>query len=149
MSADSASSQDAPVFYPRPWLVVIAVNFGSIAALASSIGLINLLMPRMMAELAADVQSIQWVQTSFLLTMVVLMPAVGWVGAAVGPKRLYLSSMALFTFGTVLCTLAWDMPLGIRLISLASPSPATLALSLPARPPYKQKLCPAYPKLGN
>ena len=110
MSADSASSQDAPVFYPRPWLVVIAVNFGSIAALASSIGLINLLMPRMMAELAADVQSIQWVQTSFLLTMVVLMPAVGWVGAAVGPKRLYLSSMALFTFGTVLCTLAWDMP---------------------------------------
>jgi DHA2 family multidrug resistance protein len=110
LSADPPSSQVAPVFYPRPWLVVIAVNFGSIAALASSIGLINLLMPRMMAELAADVQSIQWVQTSFLLTMVVLMPAVGWVGAAVGPKRLYLSSMALFSVGTVLCTLAWDMP---------------------------------------
>jgi EmrB/QacA subfamily drug resistance transporter len=110
LSAESKSSLEAPVFYPHPWLVVIAVNFGSIAALASSIGLINLLMPRMMAELAADVQSIQWVQTSFLMTMVVLMPAVGWMGAAVGPKRLYLSSMALFAAGTVLCTLAWDMP---------------------------------------
>ncbi|MDA0747970.1 MAG: DHA2 family efflux MFS transporter permease subunit, partial [bacterium] len=110
MSVEPALEQGAPVSYPHPWLVVISVAFGSTAALASSIGLINFLMPRMMAELGADIQSIQWVQTSFLMTMVVLMPAVGWMGAAIGPKRLYLVSMALFSAGTVLCTLAWDMP---------------------------------------
>ena len=100
----------APVFYPRPWLVVLTVNFGTIAALASSIGLINLIMPRMMAELGADIRSIQWVQTSFLMTQAVLMPAVGWAGTALGQKRLYVGSLSLFAAGTLLCTLAWDLP---------------------------------------
>ena len=103
-------SARALVSYRSPWLVVVAIALGSIAVLASSMGLINLLMPRMMAELGADVRTIQWVQTAFLLTMVVLMPAVGWMGAAFGQRRLYLGSLVLFTFGTLLCTLAWNMP---------------------------------------
>ena len=98
------------ISYPHPWLIVIAVSFGAVAALGSSVGLINLLLPRMMAELGADIQSIQWMQTAFLLTMVVLLPAVGWLGAAVGQKRLYLGSLALFSISTLLCTLAWDLP---------------------------------------
>ena len=98
------------VAYPRPWLVVLTVPMGAIAVLASSIGLINLLLPRMMAELGADIRSIQWVVTAFLLTMVVLMPAVGWLGAAVGQKRLYLIGLAFMAGATLLCTLAWNVP---------------------------------------
>ncbi|MDP6775829.1 MAG: DHA2 family efflux MFS transporter permease subunit [Candidatus Latescibacteria bacterium] len=106
----STPSSGAMVHYPRPWLAVITVSFGSIAVMAASIGLMNLLLPRMMAELGADIRSIQWVQTAFMLSMLVLMPAVGWLGAAVGQKRLYLASLAIFGGGTVLCTLAWNIP---------------------------------------
>ena len=106
----SSPSDGIRVTYPHPWLLVVTITFGHIVALASSIGLINLLMPRMMAELSADVRSIQWVQTTFLLTMVVLLPGVGWLGATVGQKRLYLSSLGLFSVSTILCTLAWNLP---------------------------------------
>lgn len=103
----TSSSQ---TIYRHPWGLVVAINFGQTAALASSIGLINLLMPRMMTEISADVQSIQWVQTSFLLTMVILLPAVGWLGATIGQRRLYMFSTSLFCVTTLLCTLAWNLP---------------------------------------
>ncbi|MDA0710521.1 MAG: MFS transporter [bacterium] len=96
--------------YANPWLLVIAIDFGHSAALASSIGLVNLLMPQMMPEIGADVRSIQWVQTSFLITMVILLPAVGWLGSAVGQRRLYLTSLAVFAVSTFMCTLAWNLP---------------------------------------
>ena len=95
----SGTPESAPVQYPRPWLVILTVNFGSIAALAASTGLINMIMPRMMGELGADVRSLQWVQTSLLLTQAVLMPAVGWAGSAIGQKRLYVASLSLFAVG--------------------------------------------------
>ncbi len=85
----SAPSSGAMVHYPRPWLAVVAVSFGSIAVMAASIGLMNLLLPRMMAELGADIRSIQWVQTAFMLSMLVLMPAVGWLGAEFGLWRFF------------------------------------------------------------
>ena len=100
----------APPLYPNPWRLIVAIDFGQTAALGSSVGLINLLMPRIMTEISADVQSIQWVQTSFLLTMVILLPAVGWLGAAVGQRRLYLFSLGAFCLTTFMCTLAWDLP---------------------------------------
>lgn len=108
---NAQSTQDRPqVQYKNPWLLVFSIDFGHSAALASSIGLVNLLMPQMMPEIGADVRSIQWVQTSFLITMVILLPTVGWLGAMVGQRRLYLSSLAVFTLSTFLCTLSWNMP---------------------------------------
>ncbi|MFT5366414.1 MAG: DHA2 family multidrug resistance protein [Candidatus Latescibacterota bacterium] len=104
------SPETPQLHYNNPWLLVIAIDFGHSAALASSIGLVNLLLPQIMPEIGADVRSIQWVQTSFLITMVILLPAVGWLGSAVGQRRLYLTSLGIFGISTLLCTLAWNLP---------------------------------------
>ncbi len=93
-----------------PWLVLITVSLSAMSVLGNSIGMVSLLLPQMMAEYAVDVPSIQWVLTAFMLTMVVVMPAVGWLGSAVGQRRLYLVSVSLFTICTFACTLAWNYP---------------------------------------
>ncbi|MBT3606103.1 MAG: DHA2 family efflux MFS transporter permease subunit [Candidatus Latescibacteria bacterium] len=108
---NTTPSPEVPqVHYKNPWFLVIAIDFGHSAALASSIGLVNLLLPQIMPEIGADVRSIQWVQTSFLITMVILLPAVGWLSSAVGQRRLYLIGLGLFGVSTVLCTFAWNLP---------------------------------------
>jgi DHA2 family multidrug resistance protein len=108
---NTPSSPETPqIHYKNPWLLVIAIDFGHSAALASSIGLVNLLMPQIMPEIGADIRSIQWVQTAFLITMVILLPSVGWLGSVVGQRRLYLTSLAIFGVSTLLCTLSWNLP---------------------------------------
>ena len=37
------------------------------------------------------------------------MPAVGWLGARVGTKRLFILSTLVFIAGSALCGLAWDV----------------------------------------
>ncbi|MBS11765.1 MAG: hypothetical protein CME19_09205 [Gemmatimonadetes bacterium] len=80
------------------------------SVLGNSIGMISLLLPRMMSEFAVDVQSIQWVLTAFMLTMVVVMPAVGWLGDFFGQRELYLGSLSIYIVSTFACTTAWNFP---------------------------------------
>ena len=96
--------------HPHAWLVLITVSLSSMSVLSNSIGMISLLLPRMMSEFSIDVRSVQWVLTSFMLTMVVVMPGVGWLGDVFGQRRLFLGSLTLFTFFTFACTLAWSFP---------------------------------------
>ena len=96
--------------HPHAWLVLITVSLSSMSVLSNSIGMISLLLPRMMSEFSIDVRSVQWVLTSFMLTMVVVMPGVGWLGDVFGQRRLFLGSLALFTILTFGCTLAWNFP---------------------------------------
>jgi DHA2 family multidrug resistance protein len=96
--------------HTHAWLILITVSLSAMSVLSHSIGMISLLLPRMMSEFAIDVQSAQWVLTSFMLTMVVIMPAVGWIGDVFGQRNLYLGSLLLFTGCTFACTLAWNYP---------------------------------------
>ena len=40
----------------------------------------------------------------------VLIPAVGWLGARLGTKRLFILSTLVFITGSALCGLAWNVP---------------------------------------
>ena len=55
---------------------------------ALSHGVLNVAIPSMMSSLGTDLDRIQWVQTAYAITQAVLMPAVGWLGARLGTKRL-------------------------------------------------------------
>jgi EmrB/QacA subfamily drug resistance transporter len=49
------------------------------------------------------------VQTGYQLVQVLLVPAVGWLGARLGTKRLFLLSTLIFITGSALSGLAWDV----------------------------------------
>ncbi|MFI5707569.1 MDR family MFS transporter [Kribbella sp. NPDC051620] len=60
--------------------------------------------------LGASVSTLQWVSTAYLIAMFVTMPITGWAQSRLGSKRLWLIALGVFTFGSLLCALAWDAP---------------------------------------
>jgi DHA2 family multidrug resistance protein len=78
-------------------------------AVALNNGVLNVAIPSMMSSLSTDLDRIQWVQTGFQIIQAVLIPAVGWLGARLGTKRLFILSTLLFISGSALSGLAWNV----------------------------------------
>jgi EmrB/QacA subfamily drug resistance transporter len=72
-------------------------------------GTLNVALPSMMTNLRADVETIQWVVTSFMVTRTVVMPTIGWVSAVAGPRTFYLLGLLIYIVGSVLCGLSWSV----------------------------------------
>ncbi|WNI20832.1 MDR family MFS transporter [Streptomyces sp. ITFR-16] len=60
-------------------------------------------------QLHAPISTIQWVSTAYLLALATVMPAVGWLQAALGGKRLWIAALGLFLIGSLLCASAWNV----------------------------------------
>lgn len=126
------------------WCPTIGVMLGGLAV-AMSQGSLNVAIPSMMSSLSTDLDRIQWVQTGYGITQAVLIPAVGWLGARLGTKQLFLLSSGLFITGSVLAGLAWDVPslIVFRIIQGIGAGPLTpLGMSILYRtfPPEKRGL---------
>jgi EmrB/QacA subfamily drug resistance transporter len=90
------------------WWVTVALMMG-ILTQGLSFGTVNVALPSMMTNLRADVETIQWVITAFMVTRTVVMPTVGWVAAVAGPRNFYLAGLLVYVIGSVLCGLSWSV----------------------------------------
>ena len=70
--------------------------------------IVNVALETLGRELDAPLSSIQWITTGYLLALSLVIPVGGWVTDRFGARRLFLTSLALFTLGSALCGLAWD-----------------------------------------
>ncbi len=77
------------------------------SSLDSSI--VNVTLPTMQGNLGASSSEITWVSSAYMLANVIFMPLVAFLGALCGRKRLYLTSVVVFTFSSLLCGMAWDL----------------------------------------
>jgi EmrB/QacA subfamily drug resistance transporter len=87
----------------------IAVLVGGVAVILDST-IVSVALHDLAADLNADVGTIQWVSTAYLLALGVVIPVVGWLQSHLGAKRLWLAALAVFLLGSVLCSFAWDAP---------------------------------------
>jgi DHA2 family multidrug resistance protein len=101
--------------------------------------IINVALPKMMANFGATVDQIEWVITGYMIAFAISMPATSWLREVFGLKNVFIASLALFCFGSALCGMAWDkdsiiafrvlqavgggamMPTGLTLISEVFP----------------------------
>ena len=91
------------------WEVLGVVMLGTLmAALDSSI--VNVSLPAIMADFGSSLDEIEWVITGYMLAFATLMPLTAWFRDRVGHKGLYIGSLAIFTAGSVLCGMAWNLP---------------------------------------
>ena len=90
------------------WWPTFGVLLG-VLTVGFNIGVLNIAIPSLMSSLGSNLARIQWVQTGYQIAQVVMIPAVGWLGAQLGTKRLYLLSMIAFIGASCLCGLAWDL----------------------------------------
>ncbi len=109
---DESNGKKLPLFSPeRPafkWWVTLALLLG-IFAQGLNFGTINVALPSMMTSLRADLETIQWVVTAFMIARTVIMPTVGWVAGVAGPRTFYLAGLLVFIIGSVLCGLSWSV----------------------------------------
>jgi MFS family permease len=75
-----------------------------LAALGTSVA--NVALPTLMQEFGAPFQAIQWIVLAYLLAVTTLVVGAGRLGDIVGPRRLLLAGVALFTVGSLLGGLA-------------------------------------------
>jgi EmrB/QacA subfamily drug resistance transporter len=94
---------------PNKWLVTLAVVFGSFMAVLDST-IVNIAIPRLQTAFGVDIHNVQWVVTAYLLTMGALSPLASYLANNFGVKRSYLVSLLIFTLGSLLCGLSWDLP---------------------------------------
>ncbi|WP_089718532.1 DHA2 family efflux MFS transporter permease subunit [Candidatus Entotheonella palauensis] len=106
------------------WWITAVVMLGFTTA-GLSVTVVNLAFPKIMSSLRADLDTMQWVQTGYMIMQAVMMPSVGWLGARLGNRRLYLLALGVFVGGSVLCGLAWDIYslIGFRLIQAIGAGP--------------------------
>jgi len=91
------------------WEVLIVVMIGTLmASLDTSI--VNVSIPAIMADFGCSVDDVEWVITGYMLAFATLMPLTAWLRDRIGHKLLYSISLIVFTAGSLLCGLAWNIP---------------------------------------
>ncbi len=90
------------------WWVAVTIMMGMLTY-TLNITTVDLAVPKMMASLRADLDTIQWVVTAYMIVQTLLMPMVGWLSSLFGNRNLYLLCIGFFTFSSFLCSVAWSV----------------------------------------
>ncbi|GAA2773706.1 MDR family MFS transporter [Streptomyces lavendulae] len=81
---------------------------GAIASLLDST-IVSVALNDISADLHASESALSWVSTSYLLTLALVTPLVGWAVDRFGNKRMWMCALTVFLGGSVLCGLAWSV----------------------------------------
>src|SRR5512134_1808123 len=102
MSESIAGNQ--PRGLEQKWKILISVMFGIFMIILDSI-VVNIAFPTLRREFGATLADAQWVVSIYVLSLGVTTPVSGYPADRFGIKRVYLSGLALFVFGSLLCGL--------------------------------------------
>ncbi|HYM02656.1 MAG TPA: DHA2 family efflux MFS transporter permease subunit [Stellaceae bacterium] len=92
----------------RDWFGFLAMVFGMFMALLD-VQIVASSLSEIQAGLAAGADEISWVQTSYLIAEVVMIPLSGFLSRVLATRVLFTLSAASFTVMSFLCALAWNM----------------------------------------
>ena len=93
----------------NPWLIAVAVMMAVFMEVLDT-SIANIALPHIAGSLSATTDEATWVLTSYLVSNAIILPMTGWLGNYFGRKRVLLSCVMMFTFASVLCGLAWNLP---------------------------------------
>lgn len=92
---------------PYKWLVATAFVAGIFMDIMDAT-IINVALPTLSRELGANIETLEWVVTGYLVSLAIWIPASGWLGDRFGTKKTFLFALAMFGTGSALCSLAWS-----------------------------------------
>jgi DHA2 family multidrug resistance protein len=113
-SATSAVSPSAPAAIgptaedridPRRFVAFVAMTFGMFMAILD-IQIVSASLTEIQAGLSASANEITWVQTSYLIAEVVMIPLSGYLSRALGTRVLFAVSAGGFTAASLMCGLS-------------------------------------------
>ena len=86
----------------RPWPALFALCLGFFMILVDTT-IVSVATPAIISELHADMNSVVWVTSAYLLAYAVLVLITGRLGDRFGPKNLYLLGLTVFTLASLWC----------------------------------------------
>jgi EmrB/QacA subfamily drug resistance transporter len=90
---------------PYVWKIAGVVILGMIMSILDTT-IVNVALRTLGHDLHSSISQIQWVVTGYLLSLAAVIPVTGWAARRFGAKRVYLTSLVLFTGGSALCAVA-------------------------------------------
>ncbi len=90
------------------WQALIVVVVGTFMVILDTT-VVNIALPQIITVFNAPVNTAEFVLTGYLIALAIVMPATGYLSDTFGSKRVYLISIFLFTVGSLLCSLSWDV----------------------------------------
>ena len=135
-------SRPAPDEQPMAWRSLWAMVVGFFMILVDST-IVTVATPTIMRELNANVTSVVWVTSAYLLAYAVPLLITGRLGDRFGPKRVYLIGLVVFTLASLGCGLTTTIELLIaaRVVQGLGPAlmpPQTMTVIPRVFPPHQR-----------
>lgn len=89
----------------KPWPALWSLVIGFFMILLDT-NIVSVANPRIMESLRADINSVIWVTSAYLLAYAVPLLITGRLGDRFGPKKLYLTGLVVFTLASLWCGLS-------------------------------------------
>lgn len=96
------------VVHARDWIGFFAMVVGMFMAILD-IQIVASSIAQIQAGLSASADEISWVQTSYLIAEVVMIPLSGWMARVFSTRWLFMASCLTFTLASVACAFAWNI----------------------------------------
>ncbi len=90
---------------PYVWKIAGVVILGMIMSILDTT-IVNVALRTLGHDLHSSISQIQWVVTGYLLSLAAVIPVTGWAARRYGARRVYMTSLVLFTAGSALCAVA-------------------------------------------
>jgi EmrB/QacA subfamily drug resistance transporter len=97
-----ATSQESVRPEVRPWPALWALVLGFFMILVDST-IVSVATPAILEDFGSDVGTVVWVTSAYLLAYAVPLLITGRLGDRIGPKKIYLTGLALFTLASIWC----------------------------------------------
>lgn len=89
----------------KVWIISGVTMLGAVMSILDTT-IVNVALATLGKDLHADLATIQWVITGYMLALAAVIPVTGWVCRRFGAKRVFVLSLILFTLGSLLCGLS-------------------------------------------
>jgi EmrB/QacA subfamily drug resistance transporter len=89
------------------WVVLGIIIMGTFMAILDS-SIVNVALPHMMSAFGVNRDQVQWVSTSYMISLAVSMTTVGWTVRRIGNKVFYLGALTIFILGSAACAFSWN-----------------------------------------
>ena len=93
----------------NPWLIAAAVILPTFIEVLDTT-VVSVALPTIAGNLSATVSQATWIQTGYLISNAIVLPASAWFSAQFGRKRFLMVCIGIFTVASFACGIAPNLP---------------------------------------